>query len=116
MAAPSLFRYINMATVMSFRKTTGSPTKRGLCKYNANTMEQKNRLESQKQSSLQPYCKVILHAKRNYAIKKKANCANRNTAHVYFNTYQPANLDDTTSDGCLRMSSTLPQVPTRQLF
>ena len=45
-----------------------------------------------------------------------ANCANRNTAHVYFNTYQPANLDDTTSDGCLRMSSTLPQVPTRQLF
>lgn len=44
-----------------------------------------------------------------------ANCANRTTAHVYFNTYQPANLDDTTSDGCLRMSSTLPQVPTRQL-
>lgn len=40
----------------------------------------------------------------------------RTTTHMYFNTYQPANLDDTTSDGCLRMSSTLPQVPTRQLF
>ena len=51
-----------------------------------------------------------------FSLIVSANCANRTTAHVYFNTYQPANLDDTTSDGCLRMSSILLQVPTKQLF
>ena len=45
----SLFRDINMATVMSVRKTTRSPTKRGLYKNKDNTTEQKNRMESQKQ-------------------------------------------------------------------